>query len=76
MAIPEVAVGGVVANVILVVLATIIVSLRFYARKRSKVALQADDWLILFCLVCSSFHQLIMCIINFCLVDMLNCFVC
>ncbi|KAM0163187.1 hypothetical protein ACHAPC_005449 [Botrytis cinerea] len=53
MAIPEVAVGGVVANVILVVLATIIVSLRFYARKRSKVALQADDWLILFCLVCS-----------------------
>ncbi|EMR86668.1 putative integral membrane protein pth11- protein [Botrytis cinerea BcDW1] len=51
MAIPEVAVGGVVANVILVVLATIIVSLRFYARKRSKVALQADDWLILFCLL-------------------------
>ncbi|THV53661.1 hypothetical protein BGAL_0045g00200 [Botrytis galanthina] len=53
MAIPEVAVGGVVANVILVVLATIIVSLRFYARKRSKLALKADDWLILFCLICS-----------------------
>ncbi|KAI9643617.1 hypothetical protein NHQ30_008239 [Ciborinia camelliae] len=51
MAIPEVAVGGVVANVILAFFATIIVSLRFYARKRSKLALQADDWLILFCLL-------------------------
>ncbi|ESZ92449.1 hypothetical protein SBOR_7166 [Sclerotinia borealis F-4128] len=53
MAIPEVAVGGVVANVILAIFTIIIVSLRFYARKRSKLALKADDWLILFCLVCS-----------------------
>ncbi|KAJ8063519.1 hypothetical protein OCU04_007394 [Sclerotinia nivalis] len=53
MAIPQVAVGGVVANVILAVFATIIVSLRFYARKRSKLPLKSDDWLILFCLVCS-----------------------
>ncbi|EDN97248.1 predicted protein [Sclerotinia sclerotiorum 1980 UF-70] len=51
MAIPEVAVGGVVANVILAVSATIIVSLRFYARKRSKLPLKSDDWLILFCLL-------------------------
>ncbi|QSZ31471.1 hypothetical protein DSL72_001036 [Monilinia vaccinii-corymbosi] len=53
MAIPKIAVSGVVANVILAVLTTIIVSLRFYARKRSKLSLGADDWLILFCLVCS-----------------------
>jgi uncharacterized membrane-anchored protein len=51
MAIAHVSVGGFVTNVVLVILAGVIVALRFYSRKRSKLALQTDDWLILICFV-------------------------
>lgn len=53
MAIPQISVGGVVANLILVVLSISAVALRFYARKRSKQPLKSDDWVISVCLVCS-----------------------
>lgn len=51
MSIPQVSVGGVVANIVLAVFSFIAVSLRFYARKRSKQPLKSDDWIIFVSLI-------------------------
>ncbi|KAF4624129.1 hypothetical protein G7Y89_g14045 [Cudoniella acicularis] len=51
MTVAPAAVGGFVANIILSLLATIAVTLRFISRKKSGAAIKLDDWTILSCLV-------------------------
>ena len=48
------AIGGLVVNVVLPILAIIGVALRYAARLKKRQPLQADDWTILVSLVCSS----------------------
>jgi hypothetical protein len=52
MALPTEAVKGVVATVVLLVLASVVVGLRFVARARNKAFFKLDDWMILITLVC------------------------
>ena len=53
MALPDAAVGSVVANIVLPLVALVGVALRFLVRVRKHQPLQSDDWTILGALVSS-----------------------